>query len=638
MTIRSFWRTCLIVALAAWPALGAQAQTDADDNKGREFLMGFLPNFDDQVTIQVHLTADSATLVTVEYPVNTPVFTTQVAVNPGEITIVDLPVTTTTGWVANTIANNAVRAFADDEFVAYMINLRPFSSDAALALPVDVLNTDYIALTWDATVAGEFLVTAPFDGTEVTITPSNNIFGHAAGVPFVVSLDAGEGYLAQSTFTGAAGNLTGSLISANRPVAVTNGNVCTNVPQGTSFCDHVFEVAQPVQTWGGEMVVAAQPNRPQGSFYRVVGGALGEVADVLLDGTVIGSLPYGESLTIGPLIGDHVIASQDPMEVPIFVGQFMTGSQAPNAGNIGDPAMGNMIPTEQYLSDYTFSTVGGAQFAQHFLTIVAANSELDDVLFDGAQVGAASFTPIPGSAFSVARLPISDATHTTSSPQAANADDTIGHGITVQGYNQDDSYAYPGGALFNIITSTGDANPPVCDATTVAGPPPFLLGSGTDNRPTEDVNGNGDLDLGEDLNNNGQIDEDTGVFSVSLASGADNLTLTLDPFSPGDGMATYRVDLTDPASDGSGDVLIEDGSGNICTQPVSLTVEVEPLICDINENGVVDRVDIRTIVTMNGMAVKPGMTPDIDGDGVVTILDARQCVLQCTLPNCEIPK
>jgi len=41
--------------------------------------------------------------------------------------------------------------------------------------------------------------------------------------------------------------LTGTIIQADKPVALTNGNQCTNVPPGTLFCDHVFEVGQPVR-------------------------------------------------------------------------------------------------------------------------------------------------------------------------------------------------------------------------------------------------------------------------------------------------------------------------------------------------------------------------------------------------------
>lgn len=207
------------------------------DNKGKEFVMSFLPNFDASVTIQLHLTGDVGTMVTVEYPVNSPTFTTTVAVTPGVITIVPLPITPSTGWTAGVVQNNSVRAYSptDDEFVAYMINIRPFSSDAALALPIDTYNTEFIALTYQSNLVtadrSMFAVTAAFNNTSVTITPKKDLEGgFPAGVPFTITLNKGEAFLARGVTFGAAGDLSGSIVEADKPVTMTNGNICTNVP------------------------------------------------------------------------------------------------------------------------------------------------------------------------------------------------------------------------------------------------------------------------------------------------------------------------------------------------------------------------------------------------------------------------
>ena len=39
----------------------------------------------------------------------------------------------------------------------------------------------------------------------------------------------------------------------------------------------------------------------------------------------------------------------------------------------------------------------------------------------------------------------------------------------------------------------------------------------------------------------------------------------------------------------------------------------------------------------SGDSVTPGEPPDQDGDGLITVLDARICVLQCTAANCAEP-
>ncbi len=60
-----------------------------------------------------------------------------------------------------------------------------------------------------------------------------------------------------------------------------------------------------------------------------------------------------------------------------------------------------------------------------------------------------------------------------------------------------------------------------------------------------------------------------------------------------------------------------------------------PLLCDADSNYIVDANDIEAISAARGTpASGPGDIRDIDSDGVITILDARQCVAYCEHPQC----
>jgi hypothetical protein len=544
------------------------------DNKGREFILAFLLNFDGAATLELHLTSDFSTEATVEYPVNDPTFVTTVPVHPGEVTIVPLPASAG-NWILNSASNNAVRVSAAQEIVAYMVNRRPASSDAALALPVETMNTEYIVQTYNAAFGGgEFNVYAAFDNTTVTITPKNALVGHPAGVPFEVSLDFGEGiHFRSQASAGELGSLTGTTISADRPVGLVNGNICTQIPFGAVACDHIFEVGQPVQSWGTDVLVANLPQRPNGSIYRI--SASQDNTTVVQDGVVLGTLDRGEFMETPILPGSHRFTA----DKPIFVTQFMTGIGSLGAVS-GDPAMGNMIPFDQYLSSYTFSTVGGNQFATNYVTIIAENDDLDTIEFDNAPIGAGNFTPIAGTDFSSAVLPLASGTHSTFSHGV--------HGITVEGFNSADSYLYPGGARFQFINPVGDANAPLVVLTPAPGQPPALNGTATDDRPSEDTNNNGVLDPGEDLNDNGQIDADTGIFFVELDAGSTNLLLTVDPFVPGDGTVNFVVTLEDAEQTGSGVVRVTDGAGNAAIVPVQLPLDQ---VSDRDADSIADELD-----------------------------------------------
>ena len=59
-----------------------------------------------------------------------------------------------------------------------------------------------------------------------------------------------------------------------------------------------------------------------------------------------------------------------------------------------------------------------------------------------------------------------------------------------------------------------------------------------------------------------------------------------------------------------------------------------PLMCDADGNGVINVDDITAISLAKGTPAAPGDVRDIDLDGMITVLDARQCAVICDLPEC----
>jgi hypothetical protein len=58
------------------------------------------------------------------------------------------------------------------------------------------------------------------------------------------------------------------------------------------------------------------------------------------------------------------------------------------------------------------------------------------------------------------------------------------------------------------------------------------------------------------------------------------------------------------------------------------------LMCDVNGDGQVNVDDMNEIFAAIGTAVSAGSPFDPNGDGMVTINDARLCALMCTKSNC----
>lgn len=78
-----------------------------------------------------------------------------------------------------------------------------------------------------------FDIVATQNNTTITITPSNAIVGHAAGVPFNITLNEGQTYSATAASGLAAQHLQGSRVVANRPIAITvKDDLLTGAPFG----------------------------------------------------------------------------------------------------------------------------------------------------------------------------------------------------------------------------------------------------------------------------------------------------------------------------------------------------------------------------------------------------------------------
>lgn len=70
----------------------------------------------------------------------------------------------------------------------------------------------------------------------------------------------------------------------------------------------------------------------------------------------------------------------------------------------------------------------------------------------------------------------------------------------------------------------------------------------------------------------------------------------------------------------------------------TVCISAQAATCDVDDDGDVDRNDISLIfAARNTPATGPEDPRDADGNGTINVLDGRQCVLQCTLINCDEP-
>jgi hypothetical protein len=368
----------------------------------------------------------------------------------------------------------AYRIESDIPLTAYQFNpldnlVQVFSNDASLLFPTHVLATDYIAITGDAILLGTDLepqgdnsgayvaIVATEDGTTVDLFPE---WGLYPGPYEDVVLDRGEIFTAVSLGpkiypgTPGDGNLSGSRVLADKPVAVFSGNVATIEPNPGPCCaDHLEHQMLPLVAWGISYN-AAPPPSPSGpgtnnpAAYRITGA---------FDGTQLKwtpSAPAGAPTVIGA--GQTVrfqtnlafsVESVDA-EKPFALTEFLLSNQAINGfGEPGDPAMIALPAVAQYQKKYIFLVPDG--YAANFVTIVmpaGATATLDGNPVAGASKPAGV---VDGIAWNYVHVALQTGSHTVESEDP--------FGIVSVGYSQDVSYGYPGGSG---VASISEPPPP----------------------------------------------------------------------------------------------------------------------------------------------------------------------------------
>lgn len=393
-----------------------------------------------------------------------------------------------------------------------------FSNDASLLLPAHILgsadgSTSYVALTpghshihqnspaAELPRSSQMTLVATQDNTRVTVKSAAVTQASVSG-PSITAMAVGEtrtftlnsydvlqfssatsganltpdctNYAGGDTWCRKANDLTGSVVTANKPIAMFGSNPCLNIPWSRSYCDHVEEQIFPFATWGKNFVaVPSHPLRlnnnnfalnPPADHFKIVAGASTTLtltptpasSDVVVPfNCTSGALQNNTCVLAGGAFVEF--KSTRPFTVvasnPIAVAQFFPGqgtvTGAATDPQQGDPSMVMLPPVEQWRSRYTVLASTGLK--DNYLGLTIDGTRVQQVLVDGVQV--TGFTGIIGSPFQSKNHAVTTGTHTIQVIAQPNQATVPGAGVTVYGYDAQVSYGYTGGLdLTTIVT------------------------------------------------------------------------------------------------------------------------------------------------------------------------------------------
>ena len=398
--------------------------------------------------VTVANTADVPTQVTVTRGAK-PV--TAVTVAPKSVQLIPLPwvdaLTKGTGPSA-LVKEGAYRLRADHPVTVYQYNplVADFTNDASLLLPVNAWTGAALVAAWPhwqspqdpkVKLPGFYAVVASEDGTVVDLAPSATggkvQAGGGVAADGTGKVTLGRGDVLQ-VLSAEGGDLTGTRVSATRPIQVIAGHKCTNVPADVDACDHLEESMFPLISLGKEYLVAPPVQSPddtkeKAQIVRVIASEGATTLTFTPDQPVAKTLAKaGDFAELPPSTARYRVSA----DKPILVAQYMVGQ----AGGFGDsdPAMLLTVAAEQFRQSYLFHAP--PSWSANYVDIIAPDGT--KVSVDGAAVG--GFTPIPGTGYRVAHVKLSnqgDGNHTVS------ADKKVG--IAVYGVQSFGSYWTAGG-------------------------------------------------------------------------------------------------------------------------------------------------------------------------------------------------
>ncbi|AKV04375.1 hypothetical protein AKJ09_11038 [Labilithrix luteola] len=256
-----------------------------------------------------------------------------------------------------------------------------FVPAATLHLPVATWEKQHILINgWETGPTGRpaALIVASEDDTEVTLLPrvdlqnGAGVVGGPAGVPVKFRLGKGQNLqLVQSR------ELTGSLVTSDKPTTTFAGHQCAEVPVGKAACDILTQQIPSLEQWGSEYVgVGYRPrlgNEHEPVGYRIVAAQDGTLLEYDPPQPPAGAptaLSRGQSKLFYAGTGDAFVVRTQDADHPIYVAAYMSGGG--DANGAGDPEFVNVVAAGQYLRAYSF--YADPTYAEASLVIVRAKA------------------------------------------------------------------------------------------------------------------------------------------------------------------------------------------------------------------------------------------------------------------------
>jgi len=351
-------------------------------------------------------------------------FEKRFALKPGELITIEVPRKVLID-TSETITSKSIEIESDLPIVVNVFNNQEYGSDAFLALPDEVLGTEYMVMCYPGIFPSFTLIVAIEDNTSVKIIENNVQQG-------CVTLNRGETFLLKSLPNR---DLTGTEIHSDRPISIISGNFGAFIPQSDYCCaNHLVEMIPPIKQWGRVFFTTPLAMKKNGDIFRIL--ASQDETTIYIDEDSVAQLKKGMYFETNlPSNEGHLIKASKP----VLIAQFSTSYQFDKFSKT-DPFMTLVQPYEQFGSNYAVIVPEKKAYNDNFLNIAIRTSGVATLRLNNKIIQRQFFSKI-NDEFSFGQIPI------TPGGYIVYSIDNSPFSVNVYGYDNYDAYGFVGGTL-----------------------------------------------------------------------------------------------------------------------------------------------------------------------------------------------
>lgn len=586
----------------------ASSQTpQANTNQGTDFWFSFPINWaQSNGSLKVYVMCDSAVEVTVEVPglgkkivkITNPNKPTEFVLTPTEGQPYERDISPNTSMTEDeTFASckgKGIHVYATAPIVVFGMSYFNNTTDTFMALPTSALGREYIVSSyadWTSNytqwhIPSQTVIVAAHNNTSVTFklggsSGTRTIGGMNRGETKTFMMNKGDVVaFATKKVSGASPDLSGSKITATRPIAVVSGNQCAQIDVATGWSDYTAEMELPTNTWGKVYHITPIAKRKKFPYLKIF--AKNPNTKLYRDGNptpfAVLSTSGGEPGTgyyEGRLINDGT--TPRPVTItadgPISISLFNTGQQDDNVPS--DPFQMVLTPVEQYLKEVAFTVFEIAGASKEDFVNLIFTTKTDGTMPDDLEIGTisddgitwrsvrsafgATLEPINGTSYAVKRILLNTGAYKirSSTPIGAHL------------------YALSGNMGYANLLGSGLKDLSIADSSA----PGFTYTQKCDGSVS-----NGKL---TDLPSN--ITLRSNLSTMAIMNGSSNYILESEPFIPGDASsAWWKLQVVDPTKNATAILYASDRSGNDTTITITYSAPSIALEKNILNFGIVN--------------------------------------------------